>query len=574
MKLNISRRTIPDINAAFTQLPPILARLFASRGVVADQELNYSASGLHHFGTMAGMSKALEILCEAQLKQRKIIIVGDFDADGATSTCVLMLGLPMFGFKHLDFLVPNRFDFGYGLSPEIVEVAAQQGAQLIITVDNGISSLSGVETAKALGIPVIVTDHHLPGETLPNADAIINPNIPSCQFPSKNLAGVGVAFYLLVALRAHFQEKQLFTSMHLAKPNLGTLLDLVALGTVADVVPLDSNNRILVHQGLQRIRSGKCRPGITALLEVANRQQNTIVASDLGFAVGPRLNAAGRLDDMTIGIQCLLAEDTGAARRMALQLDSLNQERRAIEAEMQEDAQLALSQMALDESGIPEGITLFEDHWHQGIVGILAGRIKDRFYRPTIAFARQDDELLKGSGRAIPGLHLRDLLEELNNRYPGLISKFGGHAAAAGLTIKVDDFQQFKDVFEAICSEKLSPEALSGDIITDGSLSESDMTLEVAQQLRQAGPWGQAFPEPLFDGVFELEAQRIVGHKHLKMQVKLPSGQLFDAIAFNIDVNEWPNNQTKKVQLVYKLDVNEFRGRRSVQLLVDALAAV
>ena len=383
-----------------------------------------------------------------------------------------------------------------------------------------------------------------------------------------------MAFYLLVALRGYFEQQNLFAELGLNKPNLGTLLDLVALGTVADVVPLDSNNRILVHQGIQRIRAGQCRPGITALLELANRNQAGIVASDLAFAVAPRLNAAGRLDDMTVGIQCLLADNTASARRMALQLDQLNQERRSIEAEMQQEAQLILEQRQLTDERRPEGIARYEPHWHQGIVGILAGRIKDKYFRPVIAFAQQDEQTLKGSGRSIPGLHFRDLLEELNNRYPGLILKFGGHAAAAGLSIQTEDFAQFNQVFNSLCQEWLSPEALTGEILTDGELSRQELSLEFAHLLRSAGPWGQAFPEPQFDGVFSLLEQRIVGEKHLKMQVKSADGCLLDAIAFNVETSKWPNGACKQVQLVYKLDVNEFRGRQSVQLLVDSLSAV
>lgn len=600
--LNISRRVIPShtlgdgpsVDDAFSvgdassvdkvsasinkmpssdfNLPEAIWRLFASRGVTEASQLDYKAGNLLHFQKLNGLERALDLLVGVQKDQQQLTIVGDFDADGATSTCVLKLGLEMFGFSKVEFLVPNRFDFGYGLSPEIVDIAAAEGAQLIVTVDNGISSINGVERANSLNIPVIITDHHLPGQSLPDAAAIINPNLKDCPFPSKNLAGVGVAFYLLLALRARFEKDNLYQELGISRPNVTELLDLVSLGTVADVVPLDSNNRILVHQGLQRIRAGKCRPGITELLQVARRNQSDLVASDLGFAVAPRLNAAGRLDDMTIGIQCLLARDNVTARKFAFQLDQLNQERRSIEADMQNDAQHVLSQMQLDGDSLPEGIALYDEHWHQGIVGIVAGRIKEKHCRPTIAFARQDETTLKGSGRSIPGLHLRDLLEEINNRCPELIIKFGGHAAAAGLSIKESDYVVFKTVFSAICKELLSPELLTGKIITDGELECSDISLEFAAQLRSAGPWGQAFPEPLFDGIFELQEQRIVGEKHLKMQVKSKTGLLLDAIAFNVDINDWPNRNCQQVQLVYKLDINEFRGRRSVQLLVDALA--
>lgn len=572
--LNISRRKVPTDIPVNTQWHESVWRLFISRGVTDDQQLNYAASNLLHFEQLNGVETALDILIDTLTSKKQITIVGDFDADGATSTAVLKLGLEMFGFANVQFLVPNRFDFGYGLSPEIVDIAASEGAQLIITVDNGISSISGVQRANELHIPVVVTDHHLPGESLPDAAAIINPNLKDCAFPSKNLAGVGVAFYLLVALRARFESEQLFQKFGVQRPNIASLLDLVALGTVADVVPLDSNNRVLVHQGLQRIRAGKCRPGITELLGVANRKHTDLVASDLAFAVAPRLNAAGRLDDMTIGIQCLLAGDSGGARRLAFQLDQLNQERRSIEADMQNDAQQILADMQLDGESLPEGIALYDDHWHQGIVGIVAGRIKEKHYRPTIAFAKQDDTTLKGSGRSIPGLHLRDLLEEINSRYPSLILKFGGHAAAAGLSINAGSFSEFKTVFTDICKETLSPEALTGKIVTDGELPCRDLNMEFATQLRRAGPWGQAFPEPVFDGVFDLLEQRIVGGKHLKMQVKSKGGVLLDAIAFNVDIETWPNRHCQQIEMVYKLDINEFRGRQSVQLLVDDLAAI
>lgn len=572
--LKITRRTAPQELPELNYWPESMVRLFAARGITCDADLQYQASGLLHYQQLSGTQKAVELLQQVLNTQDKIIIIGDFDADGATSTAVLLLGLRQFGFQNVDFLVPNRFDFGYGLSPEIVDVAADEGANILITVDNGISSIQGVKRANTLKIPVIITDHHLPGEQLPDAAAIINPNLKDCNFPSKNLAGVGVAFYLLVALRAHFEQQGLFQQWQLNKPNLGNLLDLVALGTVADVVPLDNNNRILVHQGIQRIRSGKCRPGISALLELAKRQQSDIVASDLAFAVGPRLNAAGRLDDMTVGIQCLLADNAGAARSFAFQLDQLNQERRSIESEMQQEAQQILAEMQLAGEQLPDGIALFEPHWHQGIVGILAGRIKDKHFRPVVAFAQQDENTLKGSGRSIPGLHFRDLLEEINNRYPGLIIKFGGHAAAAGLSINTEDFQQFRTVFSSLCHEWLSPEALSGEILTDGALTRQEFSLDFARMLRSAGPWGQGFPEPVFDGVFSLISQRIVGEKHLKMQVKSPDGCLLDAIAFNVDLTLWPNHECAKIQLVYKLDVNEFRGQQSVQLLVDALASI
>lgn len=573
MSINISRRDEPITPDLLEHYPPLIAKILANRHIESAAALDYRATNLLRADGFAGIQNAVTLLHQARVSQQRITIVGDFDADGATSTAVLMEGLRLFGFHHVDFLVPNRFDYGYGLSPEIVDEAAKMQSELIITVDNGISSLQGAQRCRELGIKLLITDHHLPGESLPCADAIINPNLADCGFSSKNLAGVGVAFYLLVAYRAYLAEQDWFTQNEQTAPNLASLLDLVALGTVADVVVLDDNNRILVHQGLQRIRSRQCRPGILALLEIANREADKLVSADLGFAVAPRLNAAGRLDDMTVGIQCLLATDMVSARRLAFQLDNLNQKRKAVEAEMQQDAEQMLAHLQLADD-LPAGLALFQDHWHQGVVGILAGRVKERYFRPTIAFARQDQDFLKGSARSIPGVHIRDLLEELNSRYPDLIIKFGGHAAAAGLSIAASKFEAFSTCFAALCEEIISPQLLTGVCVTDGELSAADMSFAVAQQLRECGPWGQGFPEPTFDGIFDLLEQRIVGERHLKMQVKHASGLVLDAIAFNVDIQQWPDNSVRHVQLVYKLDVNEFRGRRTAQLLVDAIAAV
>lgn len=571
MTLHISRRDEHVTPELLAQFPPAIAKILANRHISSPDDLDYRANRLLRADEFVGMDAAVSLLHEARLAQCRIVIVGDFDADGATSTAVLLEGLTQFGFLNVQFLVPNRFDYGYGLSPEIVDEAAKLNAELIITVDNGISSLKGAQRCKELNIKLLVTDHHLPGEELPEANAIINPNLSDCGFASKHLAGVGVAFYLLVAYRAYLADTQWFQEQRLSPPNLAVLLDLVALGTVADVVTLDQNNRILVHQGIQRIRSRQCRPGILALLEIANRTPDKLVASDLGFAVGPRLNAAGRLDDMTVGIQCLLAKDSVSARRLAFQLDSLNQERKAVEAEMQKDALALLEQLSFAED-LPAGLSLFQDHWHQGVVGILAGRIKERHFRPTIAFALQDDETLKGSARSIPGVHIRDLLEELNSRYPDIILKFGGHAAAAGLSIRKNQFHAFNECFAALCDEMIPKQLLRGEYQTDGELANNDLCLPFAEQLKEFGPWGQGFPEPTFDGQFDLLEQRIVGSNHLKMQVKNDAGLVVDAIAFGVDLKVWPNAAIRKVQLVYKLDVNEFRGRRSVQLLVDAIA--
>jgi single-stranded-DNA-specific exonuclease len=572
--VQIIRRTQKNSQHLPDSLHPRLKQLYADRGVQNATQLDRSAKSLLHYNGLQGVDKAVELLIDAITKQKKIIIVGDFDADGATSTALSMMSLKMMGSTKHDYLVPNRFDFGYGLSPEIVAVAAEQQAEVIVTVDNGIACFAGVEKAKSMGITVIVTDHHLAAESLPMADAIVNPNQPGCDFLSKNLAGVGVAFYLMLALRAALKNQGWFEQKQLAIPNLADLLDVVALGTVADVVPLDENNRILVHQGLQRIRSDRCRPGIQAILEVAGRDKNRLVASDLGFVVGPRLNAAGRLDDMSLGIECLITDDPARARQIAVQLDSLNRERREIEGSMQQEAVKALDNLNFQSNTLPFGLVLYQVDYHQGVIGILAGRIKDKFFRPTVAFAHQDDETLKGSARSIPGLHIRDLLEELNCRYPDIIGKFGGHAMAAGLSLPLENLSAFEQVFNQLAEESLKDKPLAGEIVSDGELATEDFTLTFAQCLKDAGPWGQGFPEPLFDGEFQLIDQRLVGAKHLKMTVKHHTGVLIDAIAFNIDLEYWPNPQCNHVNLAYKLDINEFRGRTSLQLMVEGLFAI
>lgn len=571
--MQISRRPKKDSQHLPDPLHPRLKQIYADRGVEDAAQLNRSAKALLHYDQLQGVEKAVSLLAQAIATHKKIIIVGDFDADGATSTALSMMSLRMMGSTNHDYLVPNRFDFGYGLSPEIVEVAAQQQAEVIMTVDNGIACFAGVEKAKSLGITVIVTDHHLAAESLPIADAIVNPNQPGCGFLSKNLAGVGVAFYLMLALRAELKSNGWLEQQGLPVPNLATLLDLVALGTVADVVPLDDNNRILVHQGLQRIRSDKCRPGIQAIIEVASKEKSRLVASDLGFVVGPRLNAAGRLDDMSLGIECLMTDDPARARQIAVQLDSLNRERREIEGSMQQEAVKALEGLNLEASNLPFGLVLYQADYHQGVIGILAGRIKDKYYRPTIAFAHQDDDTLKGSARSIPGLHIRDLLEEINSRYPDIIGKFGGHAMAAGLSLPLKNLSAFEQVFHQIAEENLKDTPLAGELVSDGELQTEDFTLAFAQCLKEAGPWGQGFPEPLFDGEFQLMDQRLVGSKHLKMMVKHESGVLIDAIAFNVDLTQWPNPHCSHVNLAYKLDINEFRGRTSLQLMVEGVSA-
>ena len=568
----LRRREVDDSITLPAELSPLLRRLYASRGVKTPEDLERGLKGMLHWRTLTGVEKAVEMLHEAIEKNLRIMVVGDFDADGATSTALSVLSLRAMGCRSVEYLVPNRFEDGYGLSPEVVDQAHARGAQMIMTVDNGISSHAGVDRAHELGIAVLVTDHHLPGETLPNADAMVNPNLADCPFPSKSLAGVGVAFYLMLVLCNHLREKGWFESRGIPVPKIVEYLDLVALGTVADVVPLDVNNRILTWQGLSRIRAGVCRPGIKALLEIANRDPAKLVASDLGFALGPRLNAAGRLDDMSVGVALLLCDNLGEARMLANELDALNQTRKEIEQGMQAEALTLCEQLERSRAELPGGLAMYHPEWHQGVVGILASRIKERFHRPVIAFAPAGNGQLKGSGRSIQGLHMRDALERLDTLHPGLMLKFGGHAMAAGLSLEEARFEEFQRRFGELVTEWLDPALLQGEILSDGELSPQEMTLEMAQTLREAGPWGQMFPEPLFDGRFRLLQQRLVGERHLKVMVEpVGGGPLLDGIAFNVDTSVWPDNGVREVTLAYRLDINEFRGNRSLQLIIDHL---
>lgn len=564
-----SDATIPPELSCFD---PVLARLYLSRGVKSPEQLGRKLKELLPDSQLKGMAQAVARLVEAFEQRQRILIVGDFDCDGATSTALGVTALRDFGAEHVDYLVPNRFAFGYGLSPEIVDVAAQEKPDLLITVDNGISSIEGVERARELGIDVLVTDHHLPGDEMPDACAIVNPNQPGCDFPAKATCGVGVIFYVMIALRRELLARNWFMREGLPVPNLAELLDLVALGTVADVVGLDHNNRTLVYQGLQRIRAGKARPGINALIQVAGRQYATLVASDLGYAVAPRLNAAGRLEDMSIGIECLLCRDAGAAQELAETLDELNRARRGIEQEMRQQAVSLLDQLKLDQQSLPYGLALYDPSWHQGVIGILASRIKERLHRPVVAFAPGDDGLLKGSARSIPDFHIRDGLAALAAQTPDLMVKFGGHAMAAGLTLKAERLGEFQEAFDRIVHNFIDASALEHKVMTDGPLDGHAITLELAELLRDAGPWGHQFPAPLFDGEFRLIQQRIVGQHHLKMVLMDgETGVAFDAIAFNVDTKLWPDTSVTEVQVAYRLDINEFRGRRSLQLLVEAL---
>ena len=553
---------------------PLLARVYAGRGVSCAEQLNLALDQLLPPEGLLNAHLAAALLADALAGDKKILVVGDFDADGATSTTLAVSALRAFGAARVDFLVPNRFEYGYGLTPEIVALAAREQPDLIITVDNGISSLEGVEAARELGIATLITDHHLAGRELPQADVIVNPNQPGCTFASKNLAGVGVIFYVMLALRAELRSRNWFDSR--PQVNLGHYLDLVALGTVADVVPLDYNNRILVAAGLARIRAGQARPGIHALLEVGSRPYRSVVASDLGFAVGPRINAAGRLEDMSIGIGCLLSEDMAEAAALAGRLQQLNLDRRVIEQGMQDEALQILAKLPLQaEQEPPLAMTLYQSGWHQGVIGILASRIKDRLHRPVIAFADGDPGQIKGSARSIPGIHIRDILDAVATRHPGLISKFGGHAMAAGLTLPLEAYDAFATAFTEEVARHAQDVELQAVIASDGELSERDFQLELANELRYAGPWGQHFPEPVFDGRFTIVSQRLVGEKHLKLVLSPPgSARVLDAIAFNVDLDIWPDQAIEQIDIAYRLDVNEFRGQRTVQLVAEHLVPV
>jgi len=554
---------------------PVLQSIYSHRDIVNAEQINYSLQRMLPLDKLKGLTEAIPILKEAVEKNKKILIVGDFDADGATSTAVCHRALTMMGAQHVAYLVPNRFDFGYGLTPELVEVAKQNMPDILITVDNGISSIAGVKAAIEAGIKVVVTDHHLAGDELPEANAIINPNQPGCEFPSKNLAGVGVIFYVMLALRQALRDANWFNENR-PQLNMANLLDIVALGTVADVVPLDDNNRILVAQGIKRIQAGQCCVGIQALLQVAGRDIKTMVSSDLGFSVGPRLNAAGRLEDMSLGIECLLTDDMSRALHIAQQLDELNKSRREIEQGMQQQAMTTLKPLLenLNEKDLPKGLCIFDAEWHQGVIGILASRIKEKFNRPVIAFASSDNGEIKGSARSIKGLHIRDALDVVDKKHPGIILKFGGHAMAAGLTIKESDFEIFKQAFNQIASEQLSDEALQGVIESDGELNAADINLQFAEELRVAGPWGQHFSEPVFDGEFEVTDWRVVGERHLKMQLATADSiELIDAIAFNMDASLLEECDGF-IHAAYRLDVNSFRNKKSVQLMIEYFESI
>ncbi len=585
---NIIPRPYPADSAqrlADTGIAPVLARIYAARGILDVAQLNTGLGNLLPFIQLKNVQDMARILADAIAANQKLLIVADYDADGATACAVGLRGLRAFGAR-VEFIVPNRFEYGYGLTPEIVRLAAQSSPDILITVDNGIASVEGVAEANRLGIQVLITDHHLPGDALPDALCIVNPNQVGCEFPSKNLAGVGVMFYVLLALRAELRARGAFDKSPepikspltpllqsgksvlptlkkgdgggFLEPNLGNLLDLVALGTVADVVKLDENNRILVQQGLQRIRAGRACAGINALLQVVKKNYAQVSSYELGFVVGPRLNAAGRLDDMSLGIACLLSDDADEAAQIAARLDALNHERRNIEAGMQQAALAALEHINPTDSS---SLALFDETWHQGVIGILASRLKDRYHRPVIAFARAQAGELKGSGRSIPGLHLRDALDLVSKRHPHLLQKFGGHAMAAGLSLREEDFDEFKAAFEAVAQSLLSPADLTQVIETDGPLAAHDFSLDIARSLEQQ-VWGQGFPQPLFEGRFSVQSQRVVGEKHLKTKLAT-SGATYDAIHF-FHADPLP----AEIHAVYSLAINEYNGKVSLQLIV------
>lgn len=576
MSLSIARRACADAGSLLDSgLHPVLRRIYAARGIRAQADLVLSTRQLLPVGTLGSVHSAAQLLLQHRTSGGLILIIGDFDADGATSTALLMRALQSWGFPAVDFLVPNRFEFGYGLTPEIVQLALQRAPSLIVTVDNGVSSEQGVAVARAAGVDVLITDHHLPGLRLPAANVIVNPNLPDSEFGSRHLAGVGVAFYVAVALRRLLEQQHALPGGALP---VADLLDLVALGTVADVVTFDANNRILVAQGLTRIRAGRCVPGILALLQLAGRARETLVASDLGFAVAPRLNAAGRLADMSIGIRCLLTQDSQQAQELALQLDRLNTERREIEAQMQVEALQAVRVLRDPGSSIKRGgICLYDAAWHQGVVGLVASRIKERLRRPVIAFARVDAQTLRGSARSITGVHVRDLLDCVATREPDLIQKFGGHAMAAGVTLELERLDRFAQAFDRECTLRLEQLGSPDVIETDGELQSAELALSTALALRAGGPWGPGFSAPLFDGVFEIVTSRLLAERHLKLGLRAPEGRgHFEAIAFNfVDPTQPPTAlPSGRARLVYRLETNEYLGEQRLQFVIEHLLPV
>lgn len=556
-----------------TPIHPVLEYIYKRRNIKNAKELELKLALLVHPNLLYGVQEACPIIYEAMLSHKKIVIVGDFDVDGATSTALLMRGFAAFGIRMLDYIIPDRFDDGYGLSQSVVDKARKLDAELIITVDNGISANEAVDYANQQGIKVIITDHHLAPEKLPNAAAIINPQQPDCLFPSKNLSGVGVAFYVLLALRTYLRDKNWFEQLKIKEFNLTHLLDLVALGTVADVVTLDHNNRILVHYGLERIRQKKCIAGINALLKVIGKENNQISSQDLGYYLGPRINAAGRMDNMSIGVELLLTDDPVKADEIAELLNELNIERKNVEKQMQSRAKQLLKTMQFDEENLPNSLVVFHDDFHEGVIGLLSSRLKDRFYRPVFSFAKNVNGILKGSGRSIPGIHLRNALEKISQQNEDLILAFGGHAMAAGLTIKEEDLPLFKKQLEHVISEDLLPETLLPVIETDGELPKQFLNYGIAQFLKQSVPWGSGFPEPIFQGKFKILRQRLIGadKNHLKLVLTDDNKSYLDAVLFNCDNEYWQAHSPQNIAITYRLDPNEYQGQKSVNLLIQNL---
>ena len=570
MKSKLTHRQLPEVLPKLSpDIPLLLQRVYALRGITSMQELDYTTRNLCNYDNLDGTHTAVEIVYSAMQNNKRIMIVGDFDTDGATSTALMIKALKKMGCKHVDYIIPNRFDDGYGLSISVVKRALSKKADLIITVDNGVSAIEAVEFAKQSNLTVIITDHHLCSEQLPAADAIINPNLPNSSFPSKHLAGVGVAFYFMLALRAKLRKENWFASNKLAEYNITNLLDLVALGTIADVVKLDRNNRILVHQGISRIRAGYCCEGIKALLDISRRDPLTLTSTDLAYYIAPRLNAAGRMDSMSLSVELLLCEDYDSAIKQATDLDTLNHDRKLIEQTMYQEALSYIEQVEQKNSTFPNALVVHHPQWHQGIIGIVSARLKDKHYRPVICFASTEDGLLKGSGRSIEGIHLRDILDKLNERYPDILVSFGGHAMAAGLSIQEKDLDQFSAHFEALITKQLDLDVLEQIIETDGEIDNQDFNYSIAKQLKESGPWGEGFTEPTFDGDFIVHQQRLFAEKHLKLVLEPKNGgPIIEGICFNVNLTQWPDNTIKIVKIVYQLDVNDFHGNQAVKLMI------
>ncbi len=565
----IINRVVPDGINLPDSIHPVLKRIYASRNIKSGEDLDYSLGSLISYEELGGIDDAVILLQEMITQKKRILIVADFDADGATSCALAIRGLTAMGAEDVIYVVPNRFEHGYGLSPKIVDVALDHDPDLIVTVDNGISSISGVEHAKKNGIKVLITDHHLPGDKLPRADVIVNPQLKENKFPSKNLAGVGVIFYILLALRAKLKTENWFDEKNIKYPNLANLLDLVALGTISDLVPLDKNNRTMVAHGLKLMRQNKSKAGILAILNQSGRQLSTLTSGDLSFAIAPRLNAAGRLTDMSLGIECLLTDDKENATEMAKKLNQINIERRQIQDNMEEQAFTEFEKFLQDTSKkIPHGICIYNQNWHQGVVGILAAKIKEKFNRPVVVFAQECQGILKGSARSITELHIKDVFDEIARLYPELILTFGGHAMAAGLTIEESQFDRFSDAFNKVVDRYISSDSLEDQCLTDGELSGDDFSLPLALAIQNSGPWGQSFPEPIFVGQFKILDKRVVGKSHLKLKLQSRNNNTLDAIAFNMTDDDWPA-KLEQITSTYRLGINNYRGHSKIQLFIE-----